>query len=148
MRALIVAAGDDDVALATILASDGHTIHALRPIASHVQPEPARIGRLTITSVGEYPPMIPEGDPVSRSLQLNLAILERGAALLSQTPFDVVHAGSTEFAYATTAFGRLFGIPVVTTLRTPAARAGQALYQMTVWLVLESNRIIVRSRRA
>ncbi|MGZ4145046.1 MAG: glycosyltransferase family 4 protein [Actinomycetota bacterium] len=153
MRILVCSAGRPDATtpastLASALGDAGDEVHLVVPETGDARLPSVRSGNVTVSGAGEYPPLIPEDDGVSRALQVNLSVLDRATIALTSQPFDVIHAYGAEIVYAAGALARLFDIPVVATVRPSVRRAQSIAPHWTAWLATEAARLVVSSSDA
>ncbi len=86
--------------------------------------------------------------------QLNLAMLEKGAFLCRQEPFDIIHAHDWLVAYAARGLKHAFHIPLVATIHATEYGRNGGLYndeqryiaEVEWWLTYESWKVVCCSR--
>ncbi|HEX9712374.1 MAG TPA: glycosyltransferase family 4 protein [Actinomycetota bacterium] len=163
MRLLLLArhAGPDPGAPARALnaarglASHGHEVRLLA-CARAGEPLDETIEGVRVERVPDPPPMIPDWDQVSRSLQDGMVLFERGISSLLAQPADLLVGMGWPVATAAVGLRRSFETPLVALLepRRIARRRrrwgrGDVLIEETErWLASGSARVVVRSSAA
>lgn len=111
--------------LAKNLGQSGVEVHVLTAGQDGVPPRERR-GRVMVHRVASYPLVAP--DFLTWVLQLNLALLEQGVALMEDYGFDLIHAHDWLVALTARALKHLYRTPLVATLHATEHGRHQGLH--------------------
>lgn len=119
-------------------------------------PDYENINGIEVYRVPVYPPIVPQEDWVTWSLQFNVAIIEKAVQLQrTRKSFTVIHAHDWLVAYAAIALKHSYALPLVGTIHATEFGRHQGhlpgpmqklIHQIEWWLTYESVRTICCSK--